>query len=261
MPVATIDSPVPKLFRAEYAVPMHCESCAADVTAAVQSVVSDSRSLKTIQPDLTNQTVLIESSLSPSAILSAIRATGRSAIFRGASGTDPASHPAAVCIFESFRGAMTVGAWAQHDNRGVARLLQIDDEHCLVDLTVDVEVPEEFADSSVEFAVKVHELGDISDGAESTGDVFKLIGTFVAEPTTGKGLRRAQLVTESSSLNVWDVLGRSLVIDLAASADSSASQYSMCGVIARSAGLFENTKKVCSCSGQTLWEESSTPRL
>ncbi|KAI8814338.1 superoxide dismutase [Cladochytrium replicatum] len=256
-----VDSPVPKLFRAEYAVPMHCESCAADVTAAVQSVVSDSRSLKTIQPDLTNQTVLIESSLSPSVILSAIRATGRSAIFRGASGADPASHPAAVCIFESFLGAKTVGAWAQHDNRGVARLLQIDDENCLVDLTVDVDVPEEFAGSAVEFAVKVHELGDISEGAASTGDLFTLVGTLSAEPNSEKGLRRVQFVTESTQLKVWEVLGRSLVIDLAAAAGSSASQYSMCGVIARSAGLFENTKKVCSCSGQTLWEENSASRL
>lgn len=28
-----------------------------------------------------------------------------------------------------------------------------------------------------------------------------------------------------------------------------------CGIIARSAGLFENPKKVCTCSGVTLWEE------
>ncbi|CAJ0826137.1 20122_t:CDS:2 [Entrophospora sp. SA101] len=28
------------------------------------------------------------------------------------------------------------------------------------------------------------------------------------------------------------------------------------GIIARSAGAFENTKKVCSCSGKTLWEEA-----
>ena len=28
------------------------------------------------------------------------------------------------------------------------------------------------------------------------------------------------------------------------------------GIIARSAGAFENMKKVCSCSGKTLWEEA-----
>ena len=28
-----------------------------------------------------------------------------------------------------------------------------------------------------------------------------------------------------------------------------------CGIIARSAGLFQNTKTVCACTGKTLWEE------
>ena len=30
----------------------------------------------------------------------------------------------------------------------------------------------------------------------------------------------------------------------------------MCGIIARSAGLFQNTKKVCTCDGVTIWEEA-----
>ena len=30
------------------------------------------------------------------------------------------------------------------------------------------------------------------------------------------------------------------------------------GVIARSAGLFQNKKKICLCTGKTLWEESSS---
>ena len=28
-----------------------------------------------------------------------------------------------------------------------------------------------------------------------------------------------------------------------------------CGIIARSAGLFENTKRLCTCSGSTIWQE------
>jgi len=28
-----------------------------------------------------------------------------------------------------------------------------------------------------------------------------------------------------------------------------------CGIIARASGLFENTKRICACSGATLWEE------
>ena len=32
-----------------------------------------------------------------------------------------------------------------------------------------------------------------------------------------------------------------------------------CGIIARSAGLFENTKKICACDGVSLWDERNKP--
>lgn len=33
----------------------------------------------------------------------------------------------------------------------------------------------------------------------------------------------------------------------------------VCGIIARSAGLFENTKKICACDGVTQWDERDVP--
>lgn len=33
----------------------------------------------------------------------------------------------------------------------------------------------------------------------------------------------------------------------------------VCGIIARSSGLFENNKKICACDGVTLWEERNVP--
>ena len=32
-----------------------------------------------------------------------------------------------------------------------------------------------------------------------------------------------------------------------------------CGIIARSAGLFQNPKQNCSCDGLTIWEERGRP--
>lgn len=32
-----------------------------------------------------------------------------------------------------------------------------------------------------------------------------------------------------------------------------------CGIIARSAGLFQNPKQICSCDGLTIWEERHRP--
>lgn len=32
-----------------------------------------------------------------------------------------------------------------------------------------------------------------------------------------------------------------------------------CGIIARSAGMFENYKKLCACDGVTIWDERDKP--
>lgn len=32
-----------------------------------------------------------------------------------------------------------------------------------------------------------------------------------------------------------------------------------CGIISRSAGLFENRKKFCACDGVTIWDERDKP--
>lgn len=32
-----------------------------------------------------------------------------------------------------------------------------------------------------------------------------------------------------------------------------------CGIISRSAGIFENQKRVCACDGVTIWEERDRP--
>ena len=32
-----------------------------------------------------------------------------------------------------------------------------------------------------------------------------------------------------------------------------------CGIIARSAGLFENAKRFCACDGVTIWDERDKP--
>src|SRR5205807_916343 len=75
------------------------------------------------------------------------------------------------------------------------------------------------------------------------------------------------LVIESNRLKVWDLIGRSMVIsknedDLGkggneqSKIDGNSGPGLITGIIARSAGAFQNTKKICTCSGQTLWEEA-----
>ncbi|XP_011310819.1 copper chaperone for superoxide dismutase-like isoform X1 [Fopius arisanus] len=37
--------------------------------------------------------------------------------------------------------------------------------------------------------------------------------------------------------------------------DGNSGQKLACGIIARSSGVFENTKRICACDGTTQWDE------
>lgn len=54
----------------------------------------------------------------------------------------------------------------------------------------------------------------------------------------------------SETIKVSEVIGRSIVIS------SFGGERIMCGVIARSSGLFQNPKKICTCDGITIWDEA-----
>ncbi|CRJ98685.1 hypothetical protein BN1723_020843, partial [Verticillium longisporum] len=56
---------------------------------------------------------------------------------------------------------------------------------------------------------------------------------------------------------IWEIIGRAMVVskqdDAAAPLKNDAD--TLVGVVARSAGMWDNDKTVCSCTGKTLWEE------
>lgn len=55
-----------------------------------------------------------------------------------------------------------------------------------------------------------------------------------------------------ANLGVKDLIGRSIVLS---SSRDTVDKDSLCGVIARSAGAWENDKSICSCSGKNVWQE------
>lgn len=56
---------------------------------------------------------------------------------------------------------------------------------------------------------------------------------------------------------IWEMIGRGMVV----SKQTGEGRFerndgdTLVGVVARSAGVWDNDKTVCSCSGKTLWEE------
>jgi copper chaperone CopZ len=228
---------------AEYAVQMTCDKCVSKVHGALSPLGVQHYTIS-----LPNQLVTVQSvprEHPPSRLLAVLRSTGLTSLLRGITSpyiaaSTPYTYPgAAVCIFESFKGAAQ--GWAQDVNKGLSRLVQIDDSEILVDLTVDGLEPH------AEYTLQVRECGDLSQGSLSTGDVLHSIGTL---QTDSKG--SGELVQEVQGFAMWQLVGRSLVFQSPKGPD-----FDVAGIIARSAGLFQNAKKICACSGKTLWEEAS----
>ena len=83
--------------------------------------------------------------------------------------------------------------------------------------------------------------GDLTDGAASTGGV---LGALLSVDADESG-RAHQLTSLACELQVWDIIGRALVV---AGPDSA-----VAAVLARSAVAGDNTKKVCACDGTLIW--------
>ncbi|KAF8568826.1 hypothetical protein P879_01084 [Paragonimus westermani] len=185
--------------------------------------------IKSFQLDEKEGFVVVETALPVSTLLQKIREAGYPALFRD-------------CDFGS--GVATI--LKREIVCGVCRLFQPSEEILIVDLSVDNLPP------GRHITLVIHALGDLSGAAESCGDVFVnhqgcsgKLGSFLSDPN-GRGV----LVTESADIKLWEVIGRSIVLH-----DEDSQTRIACGVIARSAALRSNAKKVCACSGQTMWEE------
>ena len=67
---------------------------------------------------------------------------------------------------------------------------------------------------------------------------------------------RATFRIVDNQVKIWDIIGRTICVsDKPDLRSNETGDRISCGIIARSASVYENYKKVCSCSGKTLWEE------
>lgn len=109
----------------------------------------------------------------------------------------------------------------------------------------------------------VRETGDISRGPESTGGIWEA-ALAQREGGAARGIFGTVEVGKSGigsvfldrPVEVWEMIGRSIIVSRKQDGMfDSADPDTIVGVIARSAGLWDNDKTVCSCSGKTVWEE------
>ncbi|ROT42084.1 superoxide dismutase 1 copper chaperone [Sodiomyces alkalinus F11] len=233
---------------------MTCDGCAKSVSDSLYKL----NGINKVEANVKDQLVSIEGTAAPSAIVEAIQATGRDAILRGSG----SSNSAAVSILESFfqsdatanRGIPADGV--ERDVRGLARMVQVSPTSTLIDLTVRGVAPGLYQ-------ATIRQSGDLKDGAASTGGIWSDQGAhdgsaargILGSLTVGPDGRGSAYINHP--FQIWEAIGRAMVVSRQ---DESAGPPkndpdTVVGVIARSAGVWDNDKTVCSCTGKTLWEE------
>lgn len=183
--------------------------------------------------DLKEGRVIVETENTPwHEIQMKIESTGRKAVLTGFGGQS--------CVSIIDTGKLK-------SLKGVIRFCSVtkSGSGCVIDGVVDGLEPNR------RHVINVHECGDISNGCESVGDVFEPSKKIQKEITVDQD-GRASFRLQDDNLTVSDLIGRSVVI-------SQNTERLGCGIIARSAGIFQNYKKICACDGVTLWDERDRP--
>ncbi|KZS17408.1 Copper chaperone for super oxide dismutase, CCS1 [Daphnia magna] len=126
----------------------------------------------------------------------------------------------------------------------------------------------------------IYSSGDLSQGCDSIGDHYNPYNRPHGGPNDNIQNRhlgdlgnilsdesgRAAFRIIDKHIKVHDVIGRSVAVtaqaddlgrgsNISSKMDGNSGERIGCGIIARSAGILENTKRICLCSGVTLWDE------
>ncbi|KAH8600925.1 superoxide dismutase [Bisporella sp. PMI_857] len=229
-------------FQTLFAVPMHCQSCVDDISSSLNKLGG----IQKIEANLKDQLLTIEGTAAPSSIVSALQATGRDAILRGSGTTESA----AVCILE------THSTETSEKVKGLARMVQVSPNLTVIDLTIRGLEPGNYW-------ATVRQTGDISRGAVSTGSIWSDPKEGALKPrgvfgTVNVGKDGTGSVFIDRPIQIWEMIGRGMVVSKQHEGEGKFERNdrnTLVGVIARSAGVWDNDKTVCSCSGKTLWEE------
>ena len=137
-------------------------------------------------------------------------------------------------------------------------MVQVANDITIIDLSIRGLIPGKYY-------ATVREAGDISLGPESTGSVWESAQARREGSTSkARGIWGTLDIGKSGMgsmfldkpIQVWELIGRGIVVSGKEDGPFDKEDVNtLVGVVARSAGVWENDKTVCSCSGKTVWEE------
>ncbi|CAI9734784.1 copper chaperone for superoxide dismutase-like [Octopus vulgaris] len=231
----------------EYAVQMSCKSC----VNAVKKTLEGVDGISSFDINLEEQRVVVKSVLLSSQIKELLEKSGKKVALQGY-GSELTGKNLGAAVAAIDMGKSMV--------QGVIRLVQASPKTCVIEGTLDGLKPGVHR-------LSIHEYGDISNGCNSCGDIYGLKQKFDKDAPGNLDVIKAGETGRSDfrlvkdNLIISEIIGRSMVIhegnDI--SFTGNPSDRVGCGVIARSAGLFQNVKKICACDGVNVWNEKVKP--
>ena len=245
----------------EFAVEMRCGKCVETIERALRAIPGTTSARAT----LSASTVVAETSANSHEVMDVIRNCGYKVRLIGQGSTLPFGDALArelgtdartlrqslACVGE-FKGEK----YAHGDARGVVRFVQVSEDVLVVEGAFD-------GLTTGAHAICVHEYGDVTAGAASAGEVYArddderlkranersgFIGVVVADASGAASMPSTVL---TSALKAWDVIGRAVVVHASERVET---EGAIAAVLARSAGVGENHKKLCQCDGTVIWE-------
>ncbi|KAL9258468.1 Copper chaperone for superoxide dismutase, chloroplastic/cytosolic-like protein [Drosera capensis] len=222
----------------EFMVDMKCDGCVKTVKNKLEAI----EGVKKVEADLSNQVVRILGTTSVKYLAAALDQTGRKARLIGQG------------VPEDFLVSAAVAEFKGPDIFGVVQVAQVNIELARIEANFSGLSPGKHGWS-------INNYGDLTRGATSTGKVYNptSVGNET-EPLGDLGTLDADEKGEAffsgtkKSLKVVDIIGRAIAVY--GTEDKSDSGVAA-AVIARSAGVGENYKKLCTCDGKTIWDATN----
>nr|XP_039273736.1 copper chaperone for superoxide dismutase-like isoform X1 [Styela clava]XP_039273737.1 copper chaperone for superoxide dismutase-like isoform X2 [Styela clava] len=243
--------------KLEFVVSMTCNTC----VEKVEKVLSGNSKIIGSKINLNIQQVVVDTALPFEDVQKLIESTGMQAELVGiGSSMGKDLEPLGAAVAE-IRG---------NSVKGIVRLAQLTNNLCLIDGIVDGLSPGYHG-------LNVHTYGDLSNGCEGCGEHYnpdnnrhgdrlakeRHVGDLGNIKANDGG--RAKFRFTDKFLKVHDIIGRSIVIhenqDDFVSIDGNSGKGVACAIIARSSGLFQNSKRFCTCDGISIWDERHVPNV
>ncbi|KAI3632826.1 hypothetical protein MIR68_008901 [Amoeboaphelidium protococcarum] len=246
----------------EFAVEMTCGSCVKSVKEAFGTF---GKQIISMDIQLEQQRVVVQSDVPTSTLYKVLRDTGLNVVVRGVGSSLGQNMGAAVSILDHV---MTRNGCLQQDLTpyGLVRLVQVENGQCWIDFSFTVREldclysylkgsDDDIELNNVPFTLAVHECGDFSQ-SDGPGEVHTLISDQVRLEQYGNTFT-ASTVIPSCQLQLHEIIGRAICFyPSGLSVENVKEGAYVGGVVARSAGLFQNQKLVCPCSGLNAFEEA-----